>query len=183
MRPSVYDIIGGIEYTLMEVMMPIVEASGEAEAVREGGSAGGLVRRLSASWDSEGETFFNENKEMREALQAALPAFRQAGLGEAAAAMEEHLNKEYYPAGGYPAVRALMQENDDLKVALEEALTAIYTAKTPPASLKEAHARFRKIIKRQLERDLGLQMVMLGFIAERAMAQAAMLAQQAKGAH
>jgi len=171
-RPSPYEIIDGVVYTHTNVFLPIVMMSGDAEAFREASVCGSLMKRLSASWDTEGENLCKENKELREGLQAAVPALKEAGLDALAGDTESQLAKEYYPKEAYAPVRALMQENHDLKAVLDRFLVAVAGVQAPPQALQDVKASMRKIMKRQVERDLGLQMMMLGYVMEQSAALA-----------
>lgn len=171
MRPSIYDIIAGIIQTWDETILPIVLVSGQEWPLREMKMGSILLHRLAASWDTEGENYFQENNDMRQALRQSLPAFRRAGMDAIVSEIEREADREYYPKGGYPPLKALMEENYCLKETLDTALVAIAGVKRQSKALQNVHINLRKVIKRQLSRDLSLRKVMQSAVSQNAAAK------------
>jgi hypothetical protein len=163
MTPDPFQQLNRLIYTLENDIFPVVAESGRNEVLRQAIAGTALLRLIDASWDNEGETVYNENKELRRGLKDSVPALKRAGHADVAHDLETLLAGEYYPQDGYPILKALRKENNDLKDALEKVLVSIASVKEHDPSLDDVRANLYKIIKDHLRRDIELQEVVQGF--------------------
>jgi hypothetical protein len=159
MRPSSKQLIAGIRWSFETYAVPDLTS-------RLGQSAGrsilNLLDHLHVRVDVEGQLLMDDNQDMRslfEELSVLLEPALENGAGPevrgAAAEMKERVGKQYRPAGAYPTVDSLTEENEDLKRTLVKAIRALQEHKDglPPDIYGEADQVTRAQLRRQLDRE------------------------------
>ena len=159
MRPSSKQLLAGIKWSFETYAVPDIRSRLGLSAAR---SIDTLLDHLLERVDGEGEVLTEDNEEMRTLfrdltglLGPALGDGAGAELRSAVSALHEKLEKQYRPAGSYPHVESLTEENEDLKRTLVGLIQAVqgHRSALSAATHEEADRMIRAQLRSQLDRE------------------------------
>ncbi|MCC6381661.1 MAG: hypothetical protein IT304_04090 [Dehalococcoidia bacterium] len=159
MRPSSTQIVAGIKWSFDTYVVPDLTS-------RLGQSAGRsialLLEHLQARLTSEGQLLSEDNEDMRglfhalrEQLAAVPEAARSPQLTAVLGELGEKAGRQYRPAGAYPTVDSLTEENEDLKRTVVRVIQVLAESRSlfPPDVFEKADSAVRAQVRRQLDRE------------------------------
>lgn len=156
MRPSSTQILAGIRWSFETFIVPELTSRLSQSAGR---SIALLLDHLQARVETEGQLLTDDNADMRrlftELADLLEPALREAAspqIQDAAAELREKARRQYRPAGAYPTIASLTEENEDMKRSLVEVIRALQGLRD--GLLEDVHARADRAIRTQLRRQL-----------------------------
>jgi hypothetical protein len=153
MRPSIAELLTGINKTIMINAMPIVQQSGDMEALWELATGTRLMSYIEDRWKSEFGRLAGENAAMEEILKeaaAALDHLNHPLAGELA----DLLKRSHCEIKDLPAIDDLAKANADLKGGLDQFIIAHSKMKHAGShELSEVRQKVRGFLKEINDRD------------------------------
>jgi hypothetical protein len=118
MKPTAKQLVEGITWSLDTKVAPVVEDTWAQSTLR---SVRCLLLHLSQRVEQEGQLLFDDNADLREVLRHVddlLPAG-----SDWRPVIDDVLSREWRPAGAYPTVVSMTEENDALRSVVEGLLS------------------------------------------------------------
>lgn len=169
MRPTFDKMFEGINYTLLNDIMPELSSSFAMTRVL---ILSLTINQISAIWQNTAQfPLIEENKDLRDVLAAAsrtLKATKQDYKNESLEGLTREIDAELqreYPSGeDYPALQTLLEENCNLKEVLVNTITALEEISRDYKSqaLDELRKKIRAHLRKHLNRQLSFQAQLSG---------------------
>jgi hypothetical protein len=119
MRPNIGELLDGINKTIMSRAMPIVQRSGDMEALWELATGTRVMAFIMDRWKNEFGRLARENMAMEKILREAVAALKALDH-PIAAELEETLERSLCDISSLPSIDDLEKQNADLKAGLEK---------------------------------------------------------------
>jgi len=153
MRPNIAELLTGINKTIMINAIPIVQQSGDMEALWELATGTRLMSYIESRWKSEFGRLAGENMAMEEILKEAAAALDHLNH-PLAAELNDLLEKSHCEIKDLPTVEDLEKANADLKGGLDRFIIAHSKMKHAGShELSEARQKVRGFLKEINDRD------------------------------
>lgn len=152
MRPNISDLLDGINKTVMSVSIPIVQRSGDMQALWEMASSTRIMAYVQKRWKDEFGRLAHDNARMEELVKDGAAALREAGsdkaeeLGRIAA--ECHCD-----ILSLPTIDELEEKNQELRSGLEVFIIAHSGTEADSPALGSVRAGIREFLKETALRD------------------------------
>jgi len=153
MRPNVGEIMAGVNKTIMRSAIPIVQQSGETQALWELATSTRLMLYVENRWKNEFGRLAGENIAMEELLKEAAAALREAEHA-LASELDGICERSHCEVTDLPSIDTLHEQNADLKGGLDKfiiAHSAMADGRKP--GLGEARQKIREYLKEVTLRD------------------------------
>lgn len=153
MRPNISDLLEGINKTVMSVSIPIVQRSGDMQALWEMASSTRIMAYVQKRWKNEFGRLAGDNTHMADLLKDCAAALREAG-SDKAEELERIAADCHCDIQALPSIDELEEMNRKLMSGLEIFIVAhseMGAADTP--GLQAARGRVREFLKEVTLRD------------------------------
>lgn len=153
MRPTISELITGVNRTLMSVALPKVMATRDMDAVWELSVANRLISFIESRWKNEFGRLAGENMAMEGIIGEAVSALKPLDH-PLASDLQETLERSHIEVSDLPGVDTLYEANVDLKGGLDKFIIA-HTELGDKGSpeLTSVRANIRGFLKKITARD------------------------------
>jgi hypothetical protein len=168
MRPRADEMLRSVIATFDEYVAPDVS---DPFAKSLALTISNLMRNVALRIDQEGQSLFDDNREVRAVLEGVHSYFETAVGGRFDAQAKEiadALTREHYGPGVYPSLALVTEEATDLRWALQHAIRALESAR-PDLGAQPDYQELRRGIRRYLRASLEREMpfIVPAFTGER----------------
>jgi len=147
MRPTIAEILAGINRTINTVALPLILNSGDKEAFVEVLAAGKLLSFVESRWQNEFARLIHENTVMQDILREGADLLRSADSAEVSD-LTVALEPPRLDASALPSISTLYEQNVILKTTLEKFI--LVHASMPDGSARQfqsVRCKIREFLK------------------------------------
>lgn len=152
MRPNISDLLDAINRSIMSVSMPIVQRSGDMQALWETAISTRLMSYVQKRWKNEFGRLARDNMLMESLLKNGAAALKEAG-SDRARELEEIVSRSRCEIDRLPSIEELEKANQEMKRGLEVFIIAHSEMGGDAPALRAARAQLREFLKEVALRD------------------------------
>lgn len=164
MRPNIHELLDGINKTIMSRAMPIVQRSGDMEALWELATGTRVMAFIMDRWKDEYSRLAQDNMTMEDILKEAAAALKRKDH-PLAEELDETLKRSHCDISALPSVDILEKQNMDFKAGIEKFIIA--HSEMPdggPADLQAVRGKIKEFLKKSTARDFEAAQKVLFFM-------------------
>ena len=164
MRPNIDELLDGINKTIMSKAIPIVQKSGDMDALWELATGTRIMAFVMDRWKDEFSRLASENIAMEEITRKAVAALKSVD-DSLASELEDTLERSHCDIVSLPSVDVLEEQNKDFKTGLEKFIIA-HSGMDDGGSkeLKAVRTKIRGFLKDVTARDFESAQKVLFFM-------------------
>jgi hypothetical protein len=164
MRPNIAELMDGINKTIMSRAMPIVQKSGDMEALWELATGTRLMSFIQSRWKDEFGRLAGENMAMEDILKDAVAGLKPYDH-TLAAELEVILERSHCDITALPSIDVLEKQNTDLKAGLDKFIIShAHMPDRGPPDLQAVRRKIREFLKEINRRDFEAAQAILFFM-------------------
>ncbi len=162
MRPNLAELMSGVNKTIMSAAMPIVQQSGDMQALWELATGSRLLSFVEQRWKGEFARLAGDNLAMGAALAEAAAALAGAGRSEADE-LKSILARSHCDPSELPSIDELERQHADLMAGLDLFILVHSRMDESDEALTAARQRIRDHLKQTTARDFEAAQAVIFF--------------------